>query len=1039
MSRAHPLVKNTKHMYSYFMDALALSPIAVRTHFSFGRGLLSPQQTLDRAQAHKAAALGLTDWNSLAALPELRRLAHAAGVKLLVGAHLVGGDGELWAWVLHRAGLERLNRLLSRLMDQPQHPVVADLVAEGWRGLRLAVANQAVLERLLSSAWGRGKQGQEVCAALVWGTAWGELWQWARARGLPALAFNLAVWTEPDHCDFYRLLRSIATRVVLSQLAPQECLAETDRWPLPEELERAFRVAPEALTERARLVREAADEELEEPGFVFPRFEGWSDAQAVAYLRQLCAQALPKRYPNGESDLLARVEARLEEELTLIEAKGFASYFLTVHDITSRFPRNCGRGSAAASLVAYLLGITQVDPIRYNLFFERFLNWGRHDPPDIDVDFAWDEREEVLRYVFQKYKGQAALVADHVTFAERSPWREVAQAHGLPEAEIQALIERVEKGHKEDVPDFIRLPAEKLKGMPRYLGTHPGGVVITPGPIYQWAAVHTSAQGWPVLEWEKDGTEEMGLVKIDLLGNRSLAVLRDCFAMVTPPQSWEDFAPYDDEPTIAMLERGDSLGVFYIESPATRLLLKKMGRAGFEELTAASSLIRPAANRYVNLYVQRLRGKRWKPLDPEFERVLAETLGILIYQEDVSRVAVAVAGFSPAEADQLRKVLSKKHKEKVLADFKDRFFRGGAERHKSPEVLNAIWEMMLSFQGYSFTKPHSASYAVLSMKTAWFKCHYPLHFYTAVINNGGGFYTRQVYVNMVLRLGYAILPVEVNASEWRCTVETTASGALALRLGLSLIQEWDVAFAQRLLAERQRGGVFANYADFLVRLRPSLAEIRPLIRSGALDSLAQGRSRPQLFWMHYAAQREGLFPDYLPQPPPCITDYPPAVKLQDELQFLGFFASVFPLNLFRARAQRVYQRGRLPPLVSCSTLPQKNGEWVTLVGMFVTQKPVLARGQKSMAFLSLEDEEGIFELVVFPEVWEKVRDVFARGSAYLVYGKVVVEWGAVIVELQSAVCLNRPQALGPLRRWVYWGHEAELKPRPTQACSWEPR
>lgn len=1018
------------------MDPQSLSPIAVRTCFSFGHGLLRPRQVCELAYQQGSAALGFTDRNSLSALPELRRESRQLGLKLLTGAHLCGGDGEVWAWVLDRSGLERLNILLSRLYDAPTHALVSDLCEHGWRGLRLAAADRTVLERLLCSAWGRGLQGQEVLAALIWGTPWGPLSSWARARGISVLAFNLAAWTQPEDGELYRILRCIDTRVSLNRLDASETLPDNTRWPDPAELEDAFAAVPEALTERARLVREAADEELEEPGFVFPRFEGWSDAQALSRLRQLCLEGLAVRYPDAGPDTLAAIEQRLEAELALIEAKGFASYFLTVHDITSRFPKNCGRGSAAASLVSYLLGITQVDPLRYNLFFERFLNWGRYDPPDIDVDFPWDERDEVLRYVFAKYPDRAALVADHVTFAERSPWREVALAYSLPEAEIQQLIVHVEKGQWDQVPEFIRRTAERLKGMPRHLGTHPGGVVITPAPIHRWAPTHTSAQGWPVLAWEKEGVEEMGLVKIDLLGNRSLAVLRDCLAMINPlrfqqhqpPLEWSSFAPYEDGPTIAMLEQGDSLGVFYIESPATRLLLKKMGRAGFEELVAASSLIRPAANRYVNLYVRRLRGERWKPLDPDLEAVLRETLGILIYQEDVSRVAVAVAGFTPAEADQLRRVLAKKHRDKALADFRERFFHGGRARQKPEAVLQAIWDMMLSFQGYSFTKPHSASYALLSMKTAWFKRHYPLHFYAAVVNNGGGFYSRQVYLNAVRRLGFGILPPDVNASEWLCSIEP-GSPQPALRLGLFIVHELPQSLAQRLLEARRTDGPFRDYADFLARVRPSLAELRPLIRSGALDTLAQGHTRPQLFWMYYAVQTDGLFPAQLPQPPACVADYPAAVKLQDEQYFLGVLVSVFPLSLFRQRALKLCQRASLPPLVRSGQLAARCGQRVTLVGMFVTQKPVLAKGKKTMAFISLEDEEGTIELVVFPERWAQVRDVLAQGSAYLVCGRVSVEWGAVTVELEAAVCLNRPQSLGPVRRWVYWGLSQELTPQ----------
>ncbi len=999
-------------------------PVAVRSYFSYGRGLLSPEDICARAKSDGHSSVGILDLNSLSALTRLRRSARQEGLKPLTGARLKTSSADVLVWVLRRPGLERLNDLLSRVIQNTDHDLAEDLSASGWTGLRLALDDHRVLEQLLASSWGRGRQGQDLRVSLAWKSVWGPHLQWARAKGVKVLAVNEAVWTQEKDRGFYRVLRSIDTRVALDYLAPSESLEDGQFWPPPEDLEQAFRSVPEALTERGLLAEEAAGSELEETGVVFPGFQGMAESEAASLLRSLCDKGIQDRYPQPSPELSREIAKRLEYEMEIIEAKGFSSYFLTVHDIVRRFPHTCGRGSAAASIVSFLLKVTHVDPLRYHLFFERFLNWGRHDPPDIDVDFPWDERAEVLRYVFETYPGRSAMVADHVTFSDRSPWRETALAHGLGEAEIKELIQFNERGQREKIPSYISETALRLKGMPRFLGTHPGGVIITPGAIHCWVPTQVSPLGWPVIAWEKDGAEEAGLVKIDLLGNRSLAVLRDCIRGVNPLRKaagkgeivWEKFQPYNDRPTIHMMEGGDTLGVFYIESPATRLLLRKMGHADFEDLVAASSIIRPAANRYASLFVERLRGKSWEALDPDMEALLVESKGIMIYQEDVSRVAMAVAGFEAAEADGLRRILSKKDRARKLTDIRERFISGGVERGKALAVLESIWEMMLSFQGYSFTKPHSASYALVSMKTAWMKHNYPLHFYTAVVNNGGGFYTTQVYVNAIKRLGYKIFPMDVNRSQAACTVENGG-----MRLGLGLLADWPSSVCERLLKDRGRSGPFSDYADFLSRLTPSLAELRPLIRSGALDSLAGVHNRPQLFWMFFSAQKEGLFPEYLPVPPKQIKAYSREVLLRDELHYTGLITSVYPLELFRERARRLTLRARLPPLVVSKVLSSMKGSLVSVAGMFVTQKPVLAKGSQSMAFVSLEDAEGTIELVVFPEAWARLRDTFAQGSAYLVCGRVCVEWGAVTLELEHAVCLNRPESMGNVRTWAYWG------------------
>ncbi|MFZ0241973.1 MAG: DNA polymerase III subunit alpha, partial [Desulfobacterales bacterium] len=517
-------------------------------------------------------------------------------------------------------------------------------------------------------------------------------------------------------------------------------------------------------------------------------------------------------------DLPEAVVERLEHELRIIEQMGFSSYFLVVRDIVRRSPRICGRGSGAASLVAYCLEITNVCPVKHNLYFERFLNPGRQDPPDIDVDFAWDERDAVLASVLAQYPGHAAMVCTHVAFRPRMAIRETAKVYGLTERETGEVCRRLPwfwraAGEDDDLlarlrqlpemgridfpqpwPAVIRL-AQRIIGLPRHISVHSGGVIITPNPIDEYVPLEPAPKGVPVIQWEKDAAEEAGLVKIDLLGNRSLAVIRDAVAdarangAVFDERKWE---PEDDPATRRTIAAGRTMGCFYIESPATRLLQQRTRIGDFEHVVIHSSIIRPAANTFIREYIRRLHGGRWEPIHPLLAEVLDETYGIMVYQEDVSKTAMAVAGFDHAEADGLRKVLSKKDKSRQLHDYRQRFVAGARARKLDDVKIDQIWEMMMSFAGYSFCKPHSASFARVSFQSAFLKTHFPAEFMAAVISNQGGYYSTFAYVSEARRLGLKILPPDVNAARIRWQGRGDA-----IRAGLQSVADLEAATRQR--------------------------------------------------------------------------------------------------------------------------------------------------------------------------------------------------------------------------------------------------
>ncbi len=1031
--------------------------LSFRSNYSFLRGCRSPEAICRFARERSISTVGMTDVNNFYGLISFLLAAGREGVRPVAGV-VVEKDGRdlFTAYVMNRKGFGGICRVLTGLLTtdgEGAYDPVAALQERGWEGLSILSPHPDVIDRLAA----RERRGLYV--RLDYGRPFSALAGFARAHGLPVAASYDTVFFDDGDERLYPLLRAMDLNTTLERVPAEEPPEAGGTGPRrfvePEAAARFFSAVPEALANMERIAREADATGIISPHYIFPSFDGLSEEESYRTLLGLCAAGVQRRY----GDMRPDIRERLDYELAIIREKGFASYFLVVHDIVQQCPRTCGRGSAASSIVSYLLGITHVDPLRYTLFFERFLNRGRKDPPDIDVDFPWDEREKTLKYVFEKYAGRAAMVANHVTFGPRSAIREPAKALGLPEEEIAQLVRAFRQGRFDDIPPYVREAAARIRGAPRNLGTHCGGVVITPGPITDYTHVQTSPSGYPVIAWEKDATEEAGLVKIDLLGNRSLAVLRDTIELVEGNHGvrleWESFDPLADPDTRELIAGGKTLGVFYVESPATRQLLSKMRKGDYENLVIASSIIRPAANPYIQTFVKRLHGAAYRPLHPLIAQTLAETFGVMVYQEDVSRVAIDLAGFPIEEADRLRKILSKKDRDLRLPDFRERFFRGARARGVAEETVVKVWDMILSFDGYSFCKAHSASYAQVSYRVAYLKRFYPLEFMASVINNGGGFYGRQTYVDECRRMDAPILPPDVNASRWEYTVESApsapggvarrerATGAGApgapapagsvLRVGLGQLKEARRDLVQAIVDERERGGPYTGFRNFCARVSCRFEDIRVLIRSGALDSVSDGSTRPQLFfrWLNMRKE-EGL--GFLPPAPPLIGDYPTRVKLADEVQTLGIVVTRHPLAFFRPRIERIVTRHGLAPFISSPDIPLSRGRRVWTAGILVTGKEAATKKREPMIFVSFEDELSIFEAVLFPDAFNRFSPLLDDGWAFLIYGRVEDDLGAVAISVERLVMVSRktgeaaegPHAavISPDRPPVFmWGHE----------------
>jgi DNA-directed DNA polymerase III PolC len=738
------------------------------------------------------------------------------------------------------------------------------------------------------------------------------------------------------------------------------------------------------------------------------------DIEAADHLRQLCEHGLDRR-GLGPSDAARQ---RLREELGVIEAANLAGYFLTVQDI-ARYARGRGygmalRGSAGNSLVCYLLEITDVDPLRFGLPMERFLHPGRPDLPDIDLDFDWKVRDNVITYVFGRYgAAHTAMISSHLLLQPRSAFREAGKLHGLSNEQVSRLIETLPArvgGILAGQPDAVdpgppppafplepeRWPrivadARLLIGRPHHLSIHPGGVVITPGPIEDHAPLQRAPKGIVITQFEKDAAEEVGLVKIDLLGNRALSTVDEALRRVRERSDQILLVPPECPATVQLLQDADTLGVNQLESPAMRHLLRQIDPKGVDDIIQGLALVRPGAASLheKRSFIRRRRGAEPVTyLHPLLEPVLRDTHGVMIYEDDALRVIQALTGWPAAEADWFRKRLTKTlggAEDQLLAQA---FAEACARQGIPASVAAAQWTQLGKFHYYAFCKSHAVSYGLIAWQSAYLKTHHPLCFWTAALNNNQGVYPRRVYVEAIKRSGIALRLPCINRSTGPFTVEGDA-----IRVGLDAVASLDEDFRAALFADRQRQGPYRDLADFRGRLTPGPETLAILIRCGALDFT--GQTRPALF---LEAELEDcqrrphpeLFPgdiDWSWSP----TDYPVARRLEDEWEGLGFLVGPPLMSLFRSR---------LPPgLVPSGELPEHKGRVVQVAGVVAAWRDTTMVDGRLMQFVTLEDEGGLIEVTLFPGECPPVPHLSL--GPYLATGQVDEEHGVFTVTARS--------------------------------------
>lgn len=725
--------------------------------------------------------------------------------------------------------------------------------------------------------------------------------------------------------------------------------------------------------------------------------------ESMRLLREKCQAGLIRKY----AEISPRIRERFEFELQTIANLGFTDYFLIVDEITAKAKelgvRVLGRGSAANSLISYVLDFTQVDPIKYDLYFERFLNPFRKSPPDIDLDFSWKIRDQIYHFLRERWgEDRVALISTHIRLSSRSAVRETGKALGISGEELNYLSSLL--GHAR-VADFIDDPvgkaryrpdlprlnqhlgwlklAARIEGLPTHFSIHAGGVVIAPDSLFNYTIIQPSSKALPITQLEMHACESLGLVKFDLLSQRALGVYADLAGNLpeSPPNDPEKIE--NDAKVRVALSRGDTLGVFYIESPGMRGLLGKMKCSSFAELVAASSIIRPgvAESGMMQEYIKRhLNPSGWKPLHPLLGEILRETYGIMVYQEDVMKVAHHLAGFSLGEADVLRRAMSGKERSPdQMQTARRRFLDGAAGNAIEPAIAEEIWRQISSFCGYAFCKAHSAAYAVLSLELLWAKVYFPGWFYAAVLNNRGGFYGAQAYISAAIRAGLKILPPDVNSSD----ADFSVSSDSALKTGLSFITGLKNTTISRIIEQRQKAP-FASLLDFIERIAPDQDEFDNLVGSGGLIRFG---NKPWCRWQFKTSRKAGLFAEELaPLPLQIIGKDDRLTRIRDELQTLGFAVSGHPTELFPIGA---VQSNRLGEMI---------GKNVEVTGLLIATKSVTTSRNEKMKFITLEDRRGLIETVFFPQAWRNVTVSLDKACVLTIGGQVKNDAGQTVIQ-----------------------------------------
>ena len=982
----------------------------VHSNFSAMRGVALQPQLLDCARSYGMQYLAMTETNGLWGFIRFVQHARAAKIKSLAGVNLITKYDEVILLAENQTGYENICRATSRVHDDDTQSMteILDSIISGI----FVLSPKAVTLRSLAQTI----PNSHLFVELRPGVEEVQARNLSKELHLEVVATGDVYFLAPEDQKAHHVLRAIDHNTTLNHVDPKGVKSPQHWFRSEKDMIKLFPNSMDALNNSVYLA-ERCKSDWSFVNTIFPNLSLKNTHQANSQLKALVYKGAKQRYP----EITPKINKRIKYELRLITQKGFAPYFLIVHDIVKQTNATIGRGSGAASIVSYCLFITQVDPIRYTLQFERFIHPEREDMPDIDVDFPWDERDDILEYIFNKYgQERSAMVSNQVFLRTRSAIREVAKVYGLSNEEIKSITKRVGYYQKrrdlerwvstdprfantnldDTLRDVLR-QSEKVIDVFRNSSVHPGGVIIVPDEIRKYVPVLRAPKGVQIVEWEKDQVEDSGLLKIDILGNRSLAVARDTIrqinlnygtaASTNKYLDYHKIHPIGDPKTTKLMTSGKTMGVFYIESPATRQLLAKAGVADFEHVVIYSSIIRPAANRFTNLMLERIHSKPWKPLHPDLS-FLNESYGIMVYEEQVSTTARVMAGFGYAEAEALRKTMSRDSMQYLIPGWKKKFFRKARQRGYSETMIEKVWDMIASFVGYSFCKPHSASYAMLSFTCAYLKAHYSAEFLAAVVSNQGGFYSAYAYLSEARRLGVTLLPPDINRS-----IREYRGRKNKIRMGFMHIKRLQDKTIQAVLEER-KAGEFTSLEDFFIRVNPDLADAMALTNAGCFAALEPTLTHKEIAFQvaHFCLKTGSAEPL---TKPPIQEELTPNERHRLELETFGFPITKHPLEPYQRRL-----RGRV---IKAKDIPKFVGKTIRLAGVYITRKVTQTHKHDPMEFLTLEDETAVYECVLFPKAFRQYGDLLNWESLFLVRGKVEESFGVHTVTIEKLASLSR--------------------------------
>jgi len=998
-------------------------PLTTHSAYSLQEGLALPDELVQAAQADGLPALGLTDHRLLTGSVEFVQACRKAGLQPLLGLEIDLESGPLALLAMSLAGWSSLCALSSALALRPDPPAACplDLLAANSRDLIAITGDQGDTSgkrvHLLKECFpGRLYLSLHDPARALPFSALG------RRLSLPLVVTHPVYYLTPEQVSLQHTLSAIRLNLPLEHLPAGATAPVGAHFINSGEIERRYRGFRAALAASAEIA-ERCRFDLPLGVAHMPTVPLPPGFTAAEYLRQKAETGAQRLYGR----ISPAVQTRLDHELEVIARMGFEPIFLIVEEILEFARRTnvpfSSRGSAASSLVAHCLGITSPDPLRLDLYFERFLNPARTTPPDIDTDLCSRRRDAVIQHVFDTYGAErVAMVGTINRFRPRSALGDVAKAHGLAPARVRELVEqlpyaffaRMEEQTDEEssqpVSSFAELrprylastdqqifdEAEALLKLPRHLSVHAGGLIVAPGPLTELVPVTRSgSKGVTITQFDLEAVEALGLVKIDLLGIRGLTVLGDVaeFIQASQPDRYAgslavlESTPSDDPATSQRLESGGTIGCFQIESPGMRTTLREIRARSEDDLMAALALYRPGplSGGLKDAFVRRFKGEEpVEHLHPALAPLLEETFGVILYQEQVLRIAHELAGFSLAEADLLRRAMSHFDPGKLMQELERKFVDEAQARSGVPtETGKRVWEMMAAFAGYGFPKAHAASYAKVAWRSAWCKTHFPAEFMAAVLANWGGYYSQRVYLGEARRLGLTVRPPHINYSSRNFVVVNLEAAPKTLFMGLDQVRDLTGRTIGRILCGRP----FASLEDFLARVDPRSQEAENLARVGAFEGwgtipavlrrLQSGgwqAGQPSLFdWSNSGGEAGG-------------EEWTLGQKVAAQQEFLGISLDAHPLEMV---AEKISAAGAITTVEAAGRIGQR----VTVAG--IRQSGHRSRTAKGdlMMFMTLEDLAGMLDVVVFPDVYRQARDFIHSYEPFLVTGVIKTDSG----------------------------------------------